>query len=329
VYMMLVDIRTREFDVREPALTRSEGGGMVYMQSQKKALIQSLPYLPLLLVPIFRLCRREDESNQILALLIVPITYVLFVSHRNDHGGMCLNMRYFLPILPFSSILCAYAVRDYYRRYDLRMSFVTLMLIASGTAAVFFALLERSLTSVNDQEFPFLDVPIAIGAILAILIILNETLRTLDLSLVRKIVSCLLVMTMAWASLTAFFYDYPRHRRQRVLNYEIGRNILNVVPPDSLVFTYPYIDPVLRLIEQDRVRIAFPGFDDFRDFSRLLEYNLSMGRHVFGVFLPQVWNNLQTGPLASYQVEQRMILGYARVCEIFRKERFLEKERQP
>jgi hypothetical protein len=110
------------------------------------------------------------------------------------------------------------------------------------------------------------------------------------------------VVALTWSCLVALFYDYPLHRDQRARNYYVGESLRQVVAPDSIFFTAPVIDPFMRLIENTRVRIAFPNRDRFKDFPKLLEFHLKSGRRAYGAFHEAVWNRLKEGPLAGYVV---------------------------
>jgi hypothetical protein len=114
----------------------------------------------------------------------------------------------------------------------------------------------------------------------------------------------------------AFSYDYPRHREQRAKNYSIGGQALQIVPPDSVFFTAPYIDPFLRLIEQDRVRIALPAQDNFADFPKIVEFYLNKGKRVFAIFPNRFWTTLKEGPLAPYRITPVMRFPGSHMAEI-------------
>jgi hypothetical protein len=75
------------------------------------------------------------------------------------------------------------------------------------------------------------------------------------------------------------------------------------------------------LTEQDRVRIALPGQDDFKDFPKLLEYHLKAGRRAFAVFDRTLWDRLAVTTLANYQITPVLELRGGRLvlCEISRR----------
>ncbi|MGO9121743.1 MAG: ArnT family glycosyltransferase [Desulfomonilaceae bacterium] len=302
VYKMVVDLRIHDPAIMEPASSRSASGGLVYMNAQKKALLQSLPYLAVLFIPFFRVLRADSEWANLCILFLVPTAFVAFISHWNDHGGLCLNMRYLLPVLPFTSILTAYAWRDLTLRANARFHFGLLAVIALLTGVTYFLFVDRVFLTIDEQEFPMLIMPLLLAGALALLLLLGEFIKSEPQKLLRHVSVILVVISLMWAALIAFSYDYSVHRKQRAINFKFGEELLRIVPPDSIFFTGPYIDCVLRLIEGNKVRIAFPFQDKFRDFPQLVDFHLKVGRQVLAMFPPELWKNLEKGPLAPYRV---------------------------
>ena len=85
---------------------------------------------------------------------------------------------------------------------------------------------------------------------------------------------------------------------------------------DSIFFTAPYVDPFMRLIEKEHVRMAFPGFDGFKDFPRLLNFQIQTGRRTFAVFPNVVWKQLRAGPLVPYNVTPLIVFPGSLLGEI-------------
>jgi hypothetical protein len=112
-----------------------------------------------------------------------------------------------------------------------------------------------------------------------------------------------MVGALVWSGLTAFFYDYPIHHRQRVINYVLGRNVAGLVAPDSVLFAVLVIDSLMGLVETPKVRMAFPARDQFKDFRALVDFCLARGNPVYAAYPPRVWGRLQhVGTLSSYRV---------------------------
>ncbi|MDQ7784795.1 MAG: hypothetical protein RDU20_18070 [Desulfomonilaceae bacterium] len=309
-YVSVVDIRSLDPDLVRPAMSRSSGDGVVYIGAQKKALLQSMPYLVILLIPLLRIARRHEDGPALTILFLMPVITVGYYSHAFHasgayEGGLCLNYRYFLPLFPFFSILSAYAIREIRARWGAPPSFPTSAIVSFVTVLAYFFFVHKWLGYVDYLELPLLLFPLFVAAFLLALIAVGELVSGGEIRLMKGVVWTALVVALTWSSLTALVYDYPVHRNQRVVNYTIGESLRRVIPPNSIFFTAPVVDPFMRLIENDRVRIAFPYRDRFKDFSKLTEFHLKAGRRVYGAFYDDMWKNLMSGPLAGYSVQRR------------------------
>ena len=112
---MLDGVESLLFDLRGSA-TEVAGGqlfyfAVLYAGGLKKSLLQSLPWLPLLFVTA-ALAWHDPPRRRPYALLLFPAAVYIGVQvFLNRHGGMSLNLRYYLPALPFLSLLGADALR--------------------------------------------------------------------------------------------------------------------------------------------------------------------------------------------------------------------------
>jgi hypothetical protein len=104
---IVVDLRWRPFEIVEPAMLRTADGGVYYHASAKKALLQSCPFLLVVLLDALRRLRNADERRATIVLLLPAAVYVPVFSYFAWHGGLAYNMRYLTPILPFAAILAA------------------------------------------------------------------------------------------------------------------------------------------------------------------------------------------------------------------------------
>lgn len=310
-WVSIVDIRWLDPSLILPAMTRSSGGGVIYLGAQKKALMQSLPFLAILAIPVIRVLKVTDDYPRLLILLLMPVTSIAYYAYAFHHsgahaGGLCLNYRYALPLLPFLAILSAYSMEQMKMRWGKSLTVPTAIVLCFGAALVYFLLVKELPASLNDLEFPLLDVPLLLAGALLLMVVLGETVKGKELRALRPAVWGMLTVTLAWSVLVAFFYDYPAHRSQRERNYRKGEEVRQVVAPGSVFFTSPVVDPFIRVIENHRVAIAFPDRDRFRDFPKLVDFHLKAGRRVYGAFYNGTWANLKSGPLAKYTVTPRM-----------------------
>lgn len=319
VKIMWVDLRFLDPHAVEQALSRTPQGGLLYMGALKKSLLQSMPYLAVLALPLVMLARRTEDFGRLVILLLPLAILTSFFAYTRDHGGLCLNLRFFLPVLPFTSILTAYAMRHMQSQWQMRFGPVGWVSLIVLTLAAYILFVGHLIRSWQEMEFVLLVIPLLMCGFLLCLLVAGELLKVQAVELLQKAAWTLLIVALTWSSAVAFFYDYPRHRRQRATNYSVGGQALRVVPPDSVLFTAPYIDPFMRLIEQDRVRIALPGLDNFADFPRIVEFYLNKGKRVFAVFPNKFWKTLKQGSLAGYKMTPVLQFPGSHMAEISRK----------
>lgn len=297
-YTLVVDLRLLPLDAEGLAMLRSPGRGVLYIGGLKKALLQSCPYLVMLALPALALLHKKRDSLQLAILFLIPAAYIIFYSHSSWHGGLCLNLRYFTPILPYTSILAAYALRQLSPTFDRRWT----LGIATGLFLLGVGFLLRGwfLHSPAAAEFFFLTVPLMLAGALLVFILLAWRDNENGL-LPRRTAAAVALAAMAWSGLVAFAYDYPLAQRARHYNLTTGLKTASLVEPDSIFFANS-LDRFFALIESDRVRIARPSEDDFQDLPRLIDFHLAAGRRAYAAFQPRVWQVLGNGPLASFEI---------------------------
>ena len=282
-YQLLVDLRILDIRVSGNGLTRGPGGGLVYIGSVKKALIQSSPYLVVLAIPAVMLLRGAKHNGLALGmLLLAPAAFVAPYALFAWHGGASLNLRYFIPILPFTSILAAFAWREVTR--DLPDKQLRLAAISAGATVALYAViviigpaLAWGPLTIAQQEAVFLTLPLGI-ALCALALILGHLFR--PGAVPRAALPAVLAVGLAWSGLVAFTYDLPRaytHRRDQAALFH---NLARFIEQDSLVMTLG-MQYFTSLPADRRARIARPRRDDFKDFHRLVAFHLDRNRPVY------------------------------------------------
>ena len=278
-YQIVVDLRIRDLDIEEPALTRSSGGAMIYLEHVKKSLLQSCPYLSILAFSVFDVCRKRKHFAKLLFLLIAPATFIGFYSYLAWHGSIALNMRYLNPILPCTSILCARVWVGL--AADVRWSIAARWFTFSFTLLFCaFILVSRSL---DLQEAFFLTAPL----ILALAIVAVEAGRRFRiLTGCRRAVVYLLLVAFAWSGALTFANDYPTSAGHRRHHLTESQKLLPFIRHDSLVVsTIP--DVCWGLLDKiERLRIANPRADRYRSFQQLVSFHLAAGRPVYLAYPP-------------------------------------------
>jgi hypothetical protein len=292
------DLRLKPLEEKERAMARSPGRAVMYIGGVKKSLLQSLPYLPLLALPAIAVARRRRGYRRLGLLLLVPIAYTSFYSQFSWHGGLSLNLRYLVQILPYTSILTAWALRDLSRRFAVPWRRIAPFTAIAVVAAFWLARMTFRGWGLVELQYLNLPLMLAAGLTLVLFMALRKPGRT-DLA---APIGVLVIAALLWAGQVALFYDYPLARRIRRYNLSIGRQTASLVTADSIFFANA-LDKFFYLIESDRVRIARPTMDDFRDLPSLVAFHLAAGRRVYAAFHPRGWTALGKGPLKPYAVE--------------------------
>lgn len=109
IYVLVVDLQAYDFWNRERGVERLDSGWLSFFGQDKKALAQSLPFLGLLALSLIEFLRGRRASAHALSFVLVG-AFVVFYGHRQWHGGMGANMRYFVTALPFIAILASAAL---------------------------------------------------------------------------------------------------------------------------------------------------------------------------------------------------------------------------
>ncbi len=86
----------------------TESGQTIYHFTLKKAVLQSLPWLPVIALALL-LPRPEREAQRLplAVLMLVPLGFVSFVAATGWDGGPTYNMRYVQPALPLLALAMA------------------------------------------------------------------------------------------------------------------------------------------------------------------------------------------------------------------------------
>lgn len=296
-----VECRTLDASVVDPGMVRTPDGAVVYIDALKKSVLQSLPYLAILAVPAVALLTRDRVRSTLAWLLMFPAGWALLDAGFDFQGGLCLNMRYFLPALPFTSILAAWAVTELVDRA--RPHRANRWLAGGGLAAVavFFSSVRDGLP-IESLERPLLSFPLVLACLLLACVLASVAAAGAWRGRMAAAAASCAAAGLVWSGLVAFLYDVPHHRRQRENNLATGLAIAGSIPPGSTLFTAPYIDPVMKVLDTPDVWVAFPAQDGFEGFSVVLDGSLTRGRRTFALFPAGLWGTVNQRFLAGYRV---------------------------
>ncbi len=306
-FQLIVDLRVRDMDIEEPALTRTDGGAMVYMGGVKKTLLQSCPYLVILLFVWADAVRKREKLEILIFLSLVPAGFLAYYAFFAWHGSIALNMRYLNPALPFLAILSAYAWSAFEHRISPRVAvlFSATLLLGLG---FLFAITDPSL---EEQEVLFLTTPLLIASAICIF----EFIRRLGRwrSVAGTLVSYLLLTAFAWSGSVAFGRDYPTSTQLRRANLDLANVIRPYIQNDSLIVS-DMTDCCWKLIDEVRdLRLADPFEDDYRSFDALVRFHLDRGRAVYLAYSPgkfeELFNSGRLSPFKFRMLGRWIFLG--------------------
>ncbi|MGO9119034.1 MAG: ArnT family glycosyltransferase [Desulfomonilaceae bacterium] len=316
-YVSLID--TRAMDA---GLLFSSGAGEVLLPGGlRKSLMQSLPYVVLLLIPFKRVLSGSDDRPALSMLLFVLVIYVGYHCYSFVPlmgGGLSLNSRYYVACLPFIAILCSYAVREAVRWWGRPFSTFEAGATCIVTGGIYFCLTRLLAEEIHDLTFPLLVIPLLIAALLLAFLLVGLFFTS---KLSHRFSMCmwvLITVAFVWAGLTALTQDYLVHRQWRAIIHFAGRMVEDV-PSGSIVFAdEDSFCASVRLIEKGNVRIGLMDKRVIKEFPTLLDLNLKEGHRVFGFFCNSLWKELGAGMLRSYKITGHASFPGYTVSEISR-----------
>lgn len=139
VYVLVINLQAHNA-YQQVGVEYNEFGQLLFWDYPKKALIQSTPFLPLLIVPIVGFFRGKFVTSVSLCLLAISAP-IVFYALNQWHGGGSYNMRYFLPATPFIAILCAFSISNFIEVAG-KLEQRTLLIIIVSAAILFVSMQE-------------------------------------------------------------------------------------------------------------------------------------------------------------------------------------------
>ena len=282
IFQLVVDMRIRP-EGWESGLTRSAGGALVYHGSVKKSLLESCPYLILIVIPAVRGLFSGTYGARWL-LWLVPAGFIGFYGYLAWHGSVGWNMRYFNPALPFLAILASHELLRVLNGIPTRR-----WLFWAGVATL-WALLVAAFyllhIQLELQEVVILDGGLFIAALLLICQAAEWlTPRALSTMLGRAL-GALFVVALVWSSALAIGGDYLLSASIRHVYLRMARDIQPYVEDRALILTYQP-NAIWALLDSEKPPIiAKYDLGTPRDVIELVEK--AIDRHpVYWHYLPQ------------------------------------------
>ncbi len=230
VYVLVLNLQAHNA-YSQAGVELNEFGHLLFWGYPKRALIQSLPYLPLIIIPLFYFFRGKDTKSVSLCLLTIAAP-IAFYALNQWFGGGSYNLRYFIPTLPFIAILSAVALHDLSSSAG-TVSRSVLLFACVSAAALFVGTQELG------QAVPALFVPAALYPQWAIAflctILIVVFLRTKGQSIAK---ATLVVSSFALAySALLSLENESSHEKARAELRGYAQEIAKALPENSLILT--------------------------------------------------------------------------------------------
>jgi len=140
-YLLMVDARNTSSGLS--GIVPMPDGTTLFWGLAKKALAQSLPWLGLLFL-LTRPGLWRGRARSIAIVLIFAAIFSFPFAATAWHGGMSSNMRYFLPLMPFASVLGAVLLKELLEGSASRKRVLIGSVVAGLAAACLWTLLAPS-----------------------------------------------------------------------------------------------------------------------------------------------------------------------------------------
>ena len=268
---------------------------MMYVGALKKAFVQSIPWLPLAAVAPFFSGVTEDRRRRLVALGVPVVVNVGVFGALAWHGGLCLNLRYLLPALPFAAILAAYGGYRLARRAPgLVRQLRQLDAIVLIAVAAWFVLAVVAVypSSVSVHEIFLLDAPLVLAALLtAALVVARRQSGKPPHRDAATVALVLALVAVVWAGMTELTYDAVATIGARRSNHAAAAMVLAHAPRGSFVFA-AFPDLVSDTIENENV-VAEPSRDDYKSVVAVVAAAARHGHPSYAVLNDAAYDQLR------------------------------------
>jgi hypothetical protein len=234
LFQIVVDMRIRP-EIPEPGLSRSPGGAVVYWGHVKKSLLESCPYLILIVIPAVRGLASGTYGPRWL-LWLVPAGFVGFYGYLAWHGSVGWSMRYLNPALPFLALLASHELLRVWAPIPVRRVLFWGAIVVLWAALVVAFLQVRS--DLVRQEALILN-----GSLLLAALMLScqaaEMWTSPGLSRIfRKALSGIFIIALVWSSALTLAVDFAVSAQVRTLFLRSAREIQPWIAKDALIMTF-------------------------------------------------------------------------------------------
>jgi len=276
LHILVIDFQAQPNLERFPGAYQPDGGPILMHGLLKKALAQSLPFLGFAILPLAGLFRPERRAALALCWLFPAVWFIPF-AYLSWFGGMASNMRYFLPTLPFLSILAALAWREIRAQAPASKSWG----IAGAVAVLATGWITYRVWPANSEAIVFAshlaipDVLFLAAAVTALFWTLAPGMRPY---LCRTSIMLFLSGTI-WAGYTSLVFDPAVAQIRRHVN-EADTQTYSQIEPDALVIAAVPEKFLFQLQRKTATLAVYAGRRIPVDIA-LIDRTLAQGRPVY------------------------------------------------
>ena len=285
VSILVADLSLVDPSVVGIGVTRGPLGSIMYAGTVKKALLQSLPWLPVALLAVTGIRRQRASVFSHAIPVLTVLAFLAVYGWQTWHGGYAFNLRYFVPLLPIFAIYGAMGIHTLLRGDESPRLRLAAGMTAAAAGVAWLYMLFRD-TEIEAIGAVILRLPLLLAAVLSILLMLFLAWR--HVAPIRRLAFLATFACLAWATVMALMMDFPRSWYLRQFRHETGTFLATHVPRDSVLFS-SYDPASFALTEIPGARNAWVSMDDYRDSRRILEMNLAAGRSILAFFSDEDW----------------------------------------
>ncbi len=250
--ILLIDLQLHPYQGGIDGVERDPSGVILFWGVYKKALVESMPFAVLALAGLPAFFTGEGRRGEGLLWLVIG-AFVSFYALSRWHGGLSLNLRYFLPVAAPLSILAAFQLRALSAEGAPRKA----VLYAAGVGILVFVLaFFESLAPGPARGVWEIYPALGVAGLLAAMLVwrgLRPSPENKRLAHLAAIVACVAGVMMNMG-------DLVRDRLIRGFIHADAVAFAEALPSDALVLS---TDPVRFLAAMERgVSLVYPGLDD-------------------------------------------------------------------
>ena len=234
IYVLVVDLQLYNGYYVQTGVERNEYGSLLFWGFPKRALLQSLPFATLLIIPVVEIFRGQRLMAHSLCALCICAP-ICFYGLNQWHGGGSYNMRYFLPAVPFIAILSAYALSSIVKHLENINR--THILALSVVAAALFVSFEIIRTQYAPSLFALLALypQLLLSCLLALSIVAFLTLKKNRQKLAQT-TFFISILAITYAGMLNFS-DEISNEKARAQQRDMAKMFARDIPNDALVLS--------------------------------------------------------------------------------------------